>query len=501
MITFKQFLNERAENMRAYRKVFKANSTALVGFEVEVFIPRTHDFAQDGPTAEKRSSTDIRRFDTYAEFEDYFKIDRSQERSIDSDYDTWVEDQKEQYIKNNLNDDTTEDDLSDRFDEIKDDEYSWTKWFEHDFRNAADFVNTYDLEPRYGWEDEGSRVWDEALPDLKSNWKEDIGDLIADTLERRYLKGKKVEYGQPGEGDGKTFMVVPDSSIGAGDDEDQGYGAEIVTPPLPVQEALDCLSRIFDFIDDQDMKTNATTGLHINISVPNMDKLDAVKLVVMMGDEHVLSQFDRRSNSMTRSQMRFVRSEIDKAMKTGRIPTKSEMGFMLQRIAIDVLAAGKYNSVNFDKLKDGYLEFRSAGNKDYHRDFSSIEQLVGRWVQAMTLACDPDEDRNLYLKRLAKIFNETGQLRKDDDLSLFDLFKKNIAGGYANALANADTKEKLERALVNISQQAFSGQPNARQIKELRLAMKKYGVQTGDILASSMDRQRTKEFLERFKLM
>jgi hypothetical protein len=232
-----------------------------------------------------------------------------------------------------------------------------------------------------------------------------------------------------------------------------------------------------------------------------MDKLDPVKLVVMMGDEHVLKKFSRLGNAMTKPQIRFVRAEIEKAMRTGRVPTKSEMGFMLERIAIEVMHSMKYNSVNFDKLKQGYLEFRSAGNTNYHRNFSEIENLVGRWVSAMTLACDPNEGRNLYLKRLAKMFSETGQLAVDNDLSLADLLKKNLAPGYTSQLLNADTKAKLITALTNISQQAWSPKPSVRQIKELRTAMKQYGVQAGDILASSVDRQRTKEFLERFKLM
>lgn len=518
MITFKQFLQERAENMRAYRKVLKAHGKeALVGFEVEIFIPRDHEIAQDGPLAKEkeRATARIRSFDTYAEFEDYFDITRSTQRDIDSDYESWLEHQKELYIKDNLDDDHTEAELTDEFESKQDSEYSWTHWFNDEFATAYDFVNNYDLEPKYGWYEgetgRDARVYTEEEPELKSNWKEDIGDLIADRLQRNYLK-RTVEYGQPGTGNGSDFMVVPDSSIDAEPGERKGFGAEVVTPPLPYQDAIDCLSKIFNFIEDEGLQTNSSTGLHINISVPNIKRLDPVKLVLLMGDEHVLKQFKREGNSMARPQIDKVRDVVASAVRQNQtISTTSEVGELLGDIAKRLMSTGKYMSVNLNKLQDGYLEFRSPGNKDYHRNIDTIEQLVGRWMSAMTAACDPQKDREIYLKRLAKLFSENYGGTVNSDMSVVDLFSKKVPGGSA---IKSEDRTRFVNALARIG--ATFGthyKPTFAQIKELRTLCAKHQVKGADVIKYAMENPKAialntngqlldglKEFIKIFKL-
>lgn len=505
MITFKQFLSERAENMRAYRKVFKANEGALVGFEVEIFIPRDHDMAQDGPSGYQRPSTSIRNFDTYEEFETYFDIDRSTQREIDYDFETWIDEQKQQFIKDNLTNDKSEDELEAEFEDFKYDKYSWRDWFDANFKDAYDFVNTYSIEPRHGWAEENgrnSKVFDDdEEEEIRDNWKDDIGHLIADSLQRRYLKGKTVEYGEKGVDGNGTFMVVPDSSIKADEDEHAGYGAEIVTPPLPVKEAIDCLSRIFHFIEDEGLKTNQSTGLHINISVPKIDRLDPVKLVLMMGDEHVLRQFGRMGNAMAKPQMRLVRASIENAVKTGRVPsTTSEVGELLGSIAEQVLKAGKYNSVNFDKLQLGYLEFRSAGNSNYHQDLTAVEQLVGRWMSAMTVACDPKKDKDLYLKKLAKIFDQVNPSSNQDEDLIATLMK------FAPVAKQLPLRkgEAFIHTLLLVAEKVGAAVPTFVQMKQMRVLMKEAGVKADQIMNAIDDGHDRKEityFLRSFKLI
>lgn len=506
MITFKQFLSERAENMRAYRKVFKTNKDARVGFEVEVFIPHDHEFAQKEVSYDGRSMTDIRRFDTYSEFEDYFNINRQAEREIDNDYMTWIVDSEEKYIKDNLDDNTTEEDLSDMFDEMRDEEYSWTKWFNQNFKGAPDFINTYNLEPRYGWADK-EYVWDEAAQDQDSNWSEDIAELMVVNL-RRYLNGKHVEYGNVGDNDGVTFMIVPDSSITSGGDG-EGYGAEIVTPPLHVEEGLYCLSRIFDFIKHYELKTNSSTGIHINLSIPNMtEKIDTAKLVLLMNDEHVLKQFGRLGNSMTRSQMNTVRASITAAYENGKPPTKkSEVGQLLQYIGDQLLNTGKYSAVNFVKLRDDYLEFRAAGNADYHDKFEEIQRLVGRWLSAIERACDPDMDKDLYLKRLVKAFGEAIPNESNSDLSVIDMLKKMTQSTpiatFVPQLKTLQGKEFIH-ILILIAEKVGAGMPSYKQMKELRLLMKAAGVTAKDVMQSVKpgdDSDSITNFLKSFRLL
>jgi len=502
MITFKQFLSERAENMRAYRKIFRSNKDARVGFEIEVFIPSSHEFATPGPKEKGRDSIPLRRFDTLSEFEDYFIIDRYALHTIDRDYEDWKEEKRQDFINDRLDDDNDKDSLSDEFDDIADEEYSWTKWFEDAFKNAYDFVNTYDLEPRYGWaeeNDKNSAVYTEEEPEISNNWKTDIGQLISDTL-RKYLKKTVEWYDSPGHAS-KNYAVVPDSSINGGETEKKGYGAEIVSPPLPIDEAFADLDRVFSFIEDYELETNSSTGLHINLSIPGIyGKLDPAKLVLLMGDRHVLQQFNRASNSMTRSQMRVVQGTVDAALKSGKMPAqKSEVWDLLQAIGENVMKSGKYASVNLDKLKDGYLEFRAAGNVDYHKRLEDVQNLVGRWLSAIDSACDPEKDKEFYLKQLSKVFDEVAPIKQDEDL-VTALMK---FAPFAKQLPTRKGDEFISTLLM-VAEKVGAAAPTFAQIKELRMLMKSAGVAADQIISKIDDGHDRKEityFLKSFKLV
>lgn len=297
------------------------------------------------------------------------------------------------------------------------------------------------------------------------------------------------------------YKVVPDSSIDGGETGKKGFGAEIVSPPLPVEEAFDDLDRIFSFIDDYDLETNSSTGLHINLSIPDISaKLDTAKLILLMGDKHVLQQFNRVGNSMTRSQMNVVRSAVDAALKSGKIPSdKSEVWGLLQDIGHKVMQTGKYSSVNLSKLSDGYLEFRSPGNTNYHKRLEDVQNLVGRWLSAIDSACDPEKDKQFYLKQLSKVFIEVAPVPQEDDLitglSKFAPFAKQLP---------VRKGTEFIHTLLAVAEKVGAGAPTFQQIKELRMLMKAAGVKASEIVDAideGHDRKEITYFLKSFKLM
>jgi hypothetical protein len=74
-------------------------------------------------------------------------------------------------------------------------------------------------------------------------------------------------------------------------------------------------------------------------------------------------------------------------------------------IARSVIDDAKFRSVNFSKLKNGYLEFRSIGGHGYHLKYNEITDTISRWISVIDLACDPDASRKEYVKKVAKLFN------------------------------------------------------------------------------------------------
>ena len=81
---------------------------------------------------------------------------------------------------------------------------------------------------------------------------------------------------------------------------------------MPVDEMFSDMDKIVNWAENYGCYTNSSTGLHMNISVPDMStaKLDFVKLALLMGDEYVLEKFERMGNYFAKSAMQMVRDRV-----------------------------------------------------------------------------------------------------------------------------------------------------------------------------------------------
>ena len=112
--------------------------------------------------------------------------------------------------------------------------------------------------------------------------------------------GKRVNWSSSyhrGRREPNAYVVEPDGSLDPDSSEDMGL--EFVSPPMPIDEMIDQLNEVQKWAKGYGCYTNDSTGLHINISVPGFsrDKLDFVKLALLLGDKYVLEQFGRSSNT------------------------------------------------------------------------------------------------------------------------------------------------------------------------------------------------------------
>jgi pyrimidine deaminase RibD-like protein len=226
------------------------------------------------------------------------------------------------------------------------------------------------------------------------------------------------DYGVERPGPGKNFYVVePDGSIET--DDPMNAGLEFVSPPLPIDQMMSDLNKVKKWADRMGCYTNDSTGLHINISVPNysQDKLDFVKLALLMGDEYVLQQFGRASNTYAKSAMGKIRSEVGKGMNGARAKAVLEkMTSGMEELASKAIHSGiteKYTSIN---TKTGHVEFRSPGGDWLGDNFGLIENTLLRFTVALSAAMDPKAYREEYLKKLYKVLNVANE---GDPLAIF----------------------------------------------------------------------------------
>lgn len=250
---------------------------------------------------------------------------------------------------------------------------------------------------------------------------DDVGDIEAEFQE---VVGRPVTYSSEYHGAERkenTYVIEPDSSIMAKGDSG---GLEFVSPPLPVAEMLSDFSKVVKWAKTKGCYTNKSTGLHMNVSVPNCSKenLDYVKLALLLGDNYVLQQFGRTMND-------YAASSIDQIVSTIKNnPVKSQtlldqMRTGLSQSASKIIhsgATGKYVSIN---THNGYVEFRSPGGDWLNEDWSKLENTLLRFVVALDAACDPQKYRQDYLKKLYQVL----QPKTDNDpLSLFAKYQAGV---------------------------------------------------------------------------
>jgi hypothetical protein len=241
-----------------------------------------------------------------------------------------------------------------------------------------------------------------------------------------------------------TYVVEPDGSLDPDSSEDAGL--EFVSPPLPVQELLSDLKKVKEWADSVGAYTNRSTGLHINVSVPgwqgNLQDLDYVKLAILLGDEYVLQQFGRSSNTYAESAFKIVKRHIVERPQDAEALLK-QMKDHLNAAAGKLIHSGvtkKYTSIN---VKDGYVEFRSPGGDWLNEDFEKIEATLLRFVVALDAAVGPDKYKEEYAKKLYKLLAPS-----NDTADTLQYFAKFSAGTLPrSALASFVKQAQLQRSI------------------------------------------------------
>lgn len=203
------------------------------------------------------------------------------------------------------------------------------------------------------------------------------------------------------------YVLEPDSSINA---DDGGSGLEFVSPPLPIDQLLNDLNETMAWAKENDCYTNNSTGLHMNVSIPNKDfkNLDYTKLALLLGDTYILQKFGRESNSYTKSALQKIKNDINSRPPDFLL---KQMRSGLNKLALDAIIGnyGKYTSIH---PKEGYVEFRSPGGDWLEEDISTLENTLLRFVVALDAALDPEKYRKEYLKKLYQIL----QPKSNNDL-------------------------------------------------------------------------------------
>jgi hypothetical protein len=323
-------------------------------------------------------------------------------------------------------------DAFEEFSDEKNEEYDESDFLEETSPYMSDVESNYDIQWPYYIDINQNQSGEVDIDRVADEFSSAIGRPVNSSS--RY-HGATREKGK--------YVVEPDGSLEPDDSDDSGL--EFVSPPLPLEEMFSDLDKVKKWADETGCYTNSSTGLHINVSVPefNIDNLDYIKLALLMGDKYVLEQFDRLGNIYTKSAMDKIVERIRQRPEDAEM-LLGKMREGLGKLATKVIHSGsteKYTSIN---TKTGYVEFRSPGG-DWLNDkfFNQIKPTLSRFVVALDAAMDPEKYRDEYLKKLYTLLKPKS---KEDTLSYFARY---AAGEMPKAALKSFIKQaQLERKVA-----------------------------------------------------
>jgi hypothetical protein len=355
-----------------------------------------------------------------------FADERDRKNAIQEIYSTLVSDRRDESIEN-------QDEIYDlaRDDAMEESEPDHDTGFDRFLRGTYGYMT--EIEDRF------SHIVTWPYWEMSGDTEVDISTVANDFSP--YVN-MKVDYSQSYHGAKRrpdTYVVEPDSSLTGDNPGDAGL--EFVSPPLTLEQMGTHLEGVREFARDHNCYTNRTTGLHINVSVPNMslENLDYVKLALLLGDKYVLEQFGRSANTYCKSAM----TEILSRAKSNRDQVPGLLDMMkngLNKMASKMIhsgVTGKYTSIN---TKDKYIEFRSPGGDWLNEDLDKIVATMNRFAVALDAAVDPAKYKEEYSKKLYKV------IAPENASDTIKYFAKYAAGALPKAALKSFLKQaKLER--------------------------------------------------------
>jgi hypothetical protein len=281
---------------------------------------------------------------------------------------------------------------------------SQTKWLESlgiDLMSDAEReFSEYFNWPHYSYPDDIGT----SIERVAEDWEKVIGVRV--NYARSYHEAKR----RTGE-----WAIEPDSSVSG---ETGDAGLEFISPAEPIAKTLASMEKLWNWARENNCYTNRSTGLHINISVPDfsVEKLDYVKLALFIGDEYVLDQFSRTANGYCKSATEIIKRKIG---EQNALQVLEKMREHMNVAASKFIHSGltdKYTSIN---TQGKYVEFRGPGGDYLNMNPTKIANTALRLAMGLQIACDENAYRKEYAKKLYKLISP-----QTSDNNVVDLFSR-----------------------------------------------------------------------------
>lgn len=180
-------------------------------------------------------------------------------------------------------------------------------------------------------------------------------------------------------------------------------GPELVGPTQSLDQTLEDSEKIRKWARTNGATSSKQTGLHMNISIPDFstDKLDYVKLALLLGDQYILDKFDRYGSYYAESALDVVKDRAKDPESAMRL--LAQLKTNMNQIASKIIHSGATKKFTSIGTKDNRVEFRAPGGDWLSGSFEKYEDTLRRFVVALDAACDPSKYKKEYESKLHTI--------------------------------------------------------------------------------------------------
>jgi hypothetical protein len=179
---------------------------------------------------------------------------------------------------------------------------------------------------------------------------------------------------------------------------------ELVSPPMRVDKALKVLKQVFEFMKEENIETNTTTGLHVNMDIgaTATSRINGTKLIALVDEEKIAKRYGRSRQMYCLPRNSKIRQTVKYYDKLKNKPC-SKKDYVKRWALTQEELEEKYTAINFIPRDQGYLEFRMIGNTDYQYKYTKIKNDIKHFEACMRKAADKKAGEKQLTRRLNQI--------------------------------------------------------------------------------------------------
>lgn len=293
--------------------------------------------------------------------------------------------------------------IDDLEDEIKNREDYRYEEIEVPYLNKQQHSDYFDYMTNWiGYSERDLYVEPGEMADFPPEWEGGGGDFVESVENSGILDSAPFsdyelgEYGnfspKPGS---RTWAVESDQSLG----ED---GVEVKSPPMPVPKFIkEALPEMFDWINKIGY-TDSDCGFHCHMSLPNSSRgIDYIKLIMFTDEEWIYKAFSERAGSYYAKSMRNKMSDSNPINQNDIKNLFDKSSLVLK----SKMAKEHYDGISLIDEREGHVEFRYMGGRDYHKKLKEIIALIGSFAYTLSMSADPEFKKKEYLHKLHRVMN------------------------------------------------------------------------------------------------